>query len=438
MKRVIRLTTVLCIVLLAGLTACGEYRTAEGEGAADTHYEETQTPVDGTHAGDEDIPSSPEAITYERGSTMRDITTMELIYQMGLGINLGNTMEAVAPWINNPTVEALESAWGSPRITREIIEGYKAAGFTTLRIPVAWSNLMDMDTYTIYPGLLNRVQQIVDYALEAGMYAVINLHWDGGWLYSFPTDYEGSMKRYTRIWEQVAEHFKYYSDFLLFESQNEELGWNSLWAPWDPPQNLDNKVRAYEIANSINQTFVDIVRGSGGNNPYRHLLIAGYNTNIDRTVDPLFQMPNDPINRMAIKVHYYDPFGLTHLSEDASWGERARFTWGTEQDHVELNRKFDLMVTHFIDRGIPVAIGEYGMAKQGVTRAEINNYTLAVTEAMFSRGFLPMLWCVQLNEPAGEYILYFCRRRNPAGLTCPELEAGFRAIAAMRSSEPAQ
>jgi endoglucanase len=360
---------------------------------------------------------------------MRNITTAELILDMGLGINLGNTLEAVSPWVNNPTIASLETSWGSPRITRQIIQGYKAAGFNTLRIPVAWSNLMDLRNYTIHPTLLNRVQEIVDWTLEAGMYAIINLHWDGGWLANFPTDYNESMRRYTRIWEQVTERFKNYGDYLLFESQNEELGWDSLWNPWGAQTgaNRTGKVRAYEIVNAINQRFVDIVRNSGGNNGQRHLLIAGYHTNIDRTIDSLFNMPNDPVNRMAVKVHYYDPFSFTHLEQNESWA-RATWTWGTTADYAHLNNELNKMVTNFINRGIPVVIGEYGMAKQGVTQEQITNYTLAVTEAMFSRGMLPILWCVQLQQ---NQLNFYYNRRVP-GMTDPLLERGLKAIAASR------
>ena len=371
-------------------------------------------------------------------SNLRNITTMELIYQMGLGINLGNTFEATgrdqrndmnstSSWISS-TISAHEVAWGSPRITRAIIQGYKTAGFNTLRIPVAWSNLMDMKTYTINPELLNRVHEVVDWTLESGMYAVINLHWDGGWIENFPAKYSECMRRYTKIWQQIAERFKNYDDFLLFESQNEELGF-SIWNQWGGTgaANMAGKTRAYEIVNNINQNFVNTIRSSGGNNKYRHLLIAGYHTNIDNTCDPLFKMPKDPANRMAVKVHYYDPFGFTHLTQDESWA-KASWTWGTEEEYTHLNRELDKMVTNFINKGIPVAIGEYGTAKQGLTQEQVTNFTLAVTEAMYSRGMLPMLWDVQLQT---DQLNFYYNRRLP-GMTDPLLEAGMKKIAASR------
>ena len=175
------------------------------------------------------------------GSDMRDITTMELVKDMGIGINLGNTFEACPNWYEEDwiakwsagTPNDYEKAWGSPVITKEIIEGMAKEGFGVLRIPVAWSNMMAHDgTYTINPEYDARVHEVVDWTIESGMYAIINIHWDGGWVNKFPDDKDESMKRYTRMWEQIADSFKDYSDYLMFESQNEELGWESIWNPW--------------------------------------------------------------------------------------------------------------------------------------------------------------------------------------------------------------
>jgi endoglucanase len=138
-------------------------------------------------------------------------------------------------------------------------------------------------------------------------------------------------------------------------------------------------------------------------------------------------MPNDPANRLAVKVHYYDPFGFTHLEQDESWG-KAAWTWGTRAELTHLNRELDKMLTRFIKNGIAVVIGEYGIAKQGVTQEQITNYTLAVTKAMYSRGMLPMLWCVQLQTDQ----LNFYYNRRVSGMTDPVLEAGMKEISASR------
>ncbi len=200
-------------------------------------------------------------------TVMRDISTMELVREMGLGINLGNTYESCGDWINK-NVNSYIKAWGSPLITQNIIQGYADEGFGVLRIPVAWSNLMS-DDYTISATYLASVKKVIDWTLDSGMYAIVNLHWDGGWINNFPTNETENMKKYTAIWTQLSEAFKDYGDYLIFESQNEELGWSTL-----------SQSASYTLVNKINQEFVNIVRNSGGNNAKRHLLIAGYGTDI--------------------------------------------------------------------------------------------------------------------------------------------------------------
>ena len=335
---------------------------------------------------------------------IRDMTVMELVHDMGLGINLGNTLEACGSWISpGGGVSGYETAWGSPVITQEMIQGYADYGFGVLRIPVAWSNLMEED-YTISQELTDRVNEIIGWTLDSGMYAIVNIHWDGGWWENFPTDYDECMKKYTRIWEQLSEAFKDYGDKLMFESLNEEGGWESVWNSYS---NSDKgKDEAFGLLNSINQTFVDIVRSSGGNNEGRHLLIAGYNTAITHTCDEHFKMPDDPMNRCAVSVHYYAPSTFCILEKDESWG-KAKTTWGDEKDLEEMNELIDMLKTTYIDKGIPVIIGEYSVAaKSNKEQEQVENYMVTVTEAMFEAGLCPVIWDVQ-NDYYNRYTRQF-------------------------------
>ncbi len=322
----------------------------------------------------------------EAKGEMRDMTTTEIVKEMGVGINLGNTMEAQG---NGNTVESYEKAWGSPVITQEMIQGYKDCGFDSLRIPVAWSNMMT-GNYDINPDYMARVKQLVDWAQQADLYIILNIHWDGGWFARFAKeeDREECMYKYTRIWEQITEEFKSYSDHLIFESLNEEGGWEEIWNRYS---NEGDKELSYSILNEMNQKFVDIVRSSGGNNGKRHLLIAGYNTDIELTCDPLFKMPEDPAGRCAVSVHYYTPSTFAILEKDASWG-KARSEWGTEADFEELNRNMDLMKETFVDKGIPVIVGEFGSATKNKEEGMVNLYLSSVCEAIYSRGMCPVLW----------------------------------------------
>ena len=346
-------------------------------------------------------------------STMRDISTMDLVKEMGVGINLGNTMEACGDWIAEVdaewgdgvlTVEEYETAWGSPVVTQKMIQGMADEGFGVVRVPVAWSNLME-DNYKINKDLDARVHEIVDWVIDADMYCIINIHWDNGWVNTFPDNKDECMKRYQTMWEQISDSFKDYGDKLMFESQNEELGWEKVWNPWG---GTEGKAESYALVNEINQKFVDVIRKSGGNNPKRHLLISGYNTGFDRTCDPLFKMPSDPANRMAVSVHYYTPAGFAILEDkDETWA-KARATWGTDEDYKELNANMDMMKNGFIDKGIPVIVGEYGCPTKGKEPDSVRLFISSVCKSAYERGLCPVLW----STPGGHYNRETCKMED--------------------------
>lgn len=334
------------------------------------------------------------AVASGNNNEMREISTMELVQDMGIGINLGNTFESSGDWIaqwGDGTPNSYETAWGSPTVTKELIQGYADAGFGVVRVPVAWSNMMANDgSYKINPDYMSRVQQVVDWILDEDMYVILNLHWDGGWLEKLPEDHDNVMAKYSAIWEQVSAEFSMYGDHLMFEAQNEELGWGTLWNQWSG--STDGKAESYGYVNEVNQTFVNIVRNSGGNNLERHLLISGYNTDIKLTCDPLFKMPDDPAGRMALSVHYYTPAGFAILEEDADWG-KASSTWGTEAEIAELERNMDSLKNTFTEKGIPVIIGEYGCPKKNKEPESVRKFITSVCEASVSRnGICPVLW----------------------------------------------
>ncbi len=326
---------------------------------------------------------------------LETMSSMEVVQLMGLGWNLGNTLEACGDWIKGTEVRQYETAWGNPETTREIIQAAKAAGFSSVRIPVAWSNLMGKD-YQIDPRLMARVEEVVGYVLDEGMVAVVNIHWDGGWWSKFPTEYDESMKRYKTMWSQIAGRFKDHPGTLIFESLNEEGCFNDVWNRYGSgtPQ---QKQRAYGILNEINQAFVDLVRASGGKNDKRHLLIAGYATDIDLTVDPLFVMPKDPAQHLIVSVHYYTPYTFAGLEKDESWG-KMRVDWGTESDLAELTNNMLKVKTTFVDKGVPVIVGEYGATRKNKDPESVRLFLLSVAETAYKMGMCPMLWDATQGE----------------------------------------
>lgn len=321
---------------------------------------------------------------------VREVTTMELVRDMGIGINLGNTFEACGTWIDSSEVSNYETAWGSPVITQPMIQGYADAGFGVLRVPVAWSNMMQED-YTIHPDYLKRVKEVVDWALDAELYVILNIHYDSGWWENFAKadQKDECMKKYTRIWEQICDGFEKEGDHLMFESLNEEGCWDAIWNRYSGNEN--GKSEAFGLLTEINQRFVDTVRKSGGNNKKRHLLIAGYATDVELTCDPAYKMPDDPENRCAVSIHYYTPATFCILEEDANWG-KMQTEWGSDADRKLLKKNLDLLKTTYIDKGIPVIMGEYGTTRKYRTDEVVRLYLTSVCSEAYARGICPVLW----------------------------------------------
>ena len=291
-----------------------------------------------------------------------DLTATEVIRLMGNGINLGNTLEAYnhKSYVDsgvNPT--SFETLWGQPVTTRDMIDDMKAMGFDTLRIPVAWTNGINYESgdYTIDERLMNRVDEVVNYALDADMYVILNDHWDGSWWGMFGSGdeavRENGMALYKSIWTQLCEHFSDYSYKLIFESANEELGDRLNDGEVTGTDGVLSEDERYETTNRINSEFVKLVRSTGGKNADRFLLIAGYNTDFRKTCDDRYQMPEDTAkDKLLLSVHYYTPWDYC---SDSTVNQ-----WGSPGDYEEQNSLFQ-MLTKFTDQGYGVVIGEYAV-----------------------------------------------------------------------------
>lgn len=317
-----------------------------------------------------------------------------MINAMGAGWNLGNSMDAYSG------SGASETAWGNPQTTKALIDTVKAAGFKTIRIPVSYMGKVDENNnYTVDQAWLDRLNEIVDYAINNGMYAIINIHHDGNndfskgaWLDCSAADQTKIREKFRRIWEQVAARFKNYGDHLIFESMNEIM----------QEGNYSTNVPAdfYNNINTLNQIFVDTVRASGGNNSSRWLLIPGYNTNIDATVLSAFKLPSDSASgKLIVSVHYYDPyeFALNEGSQIFKWGNNAskgkKPSWGHE-DYVE--QQMQKLYNTFTSNGIPVIIGEYGAIDKtwsDPASTEYRRYYFEyVAKSAVNHGCVPVYW----------------------------------------------
>jgi endoglucanase len=308
-----------------------------------------------------------------------DLDAWSAARAMGLGVNIGNTLDNTATW---------ETGWGNPPVTKEYIRGLAALGFKTVRVPVAW------DTYAhdgrIGHDKLKRVGEVADWITSAGMFCVINIHWDGGWIDSddkkrfaktYHTFSPEAERKFQGYWSQIASHFADRDQHLIFEAFNEESNFDG----------AGSEKQAYATLAHVNQLFIDTVRAGGGNNAKRLLIIAGYNTDFEKTTNGKFVLPKDTIpHKLFLSVHYYTPWPFAGMTQDESWG-KMRATWGTADDITELNSLFDRMEAYSKQNGIPVFVGEFAPAfqKDPVSRTK---WILGVADAALSREMVPVLW----------------------------------------------
>lgn len=323
-------------------------------------------------------------------------TALELVKEMGNGWNLGNTMECVAKDCRFAT--DFEQAWGNIKTTQACMDGIRDSNIKSVRIPVAWSNLMSTEggKYTISQDYFDRVDQIVNYALNDGLYVIINIHWDGGWWSDFGAadstiKRDRAFRKFQSMWTQIAVHYRDYSKRLIFECANEDLG-DKLG---EGNRKFDSD-KCYETCNFLNQAFVDIVRNAGGKNDSRFLLISGYNADIDKTCDDRFVVPTDVIdNHLLISVHYYTPAQYCLISNVGnSWGYRD--SWGTPLDKAVMKADFEKM-QKFSEQGYGVVVGEYGVArtvegKSQTLKDGTFDYVQSIVDTSKEYNYCPMFW----------------------------------------------
>ncbi|HTQ07405.1 MAG TPA: glycoside hydrolase family 5 protein [Polyangiaceae bacterium] len=311
-----------------------------------------------------------------------DATTMAKA--MGFGANIGNTFDNTTAW---------ETGWGEPLVTQAYIGGMASRGIKTVRVPVAWN------TYAVNgvidPTKMDRVKEVVGWIEAAGMYAIVNIHWDGGWI---DNDTDGNPNRYTltddvktkfaSYWTQIATAFASVDDKLVFEGLNEE---SKFYVNGDTSQAPD-----YGALNTLNQLFVTTVRAQSGYNKTRALLIAGFTTDIDLTCVDAFTVPTDPAGagKLFLSIHYYTPYTFCGLDDVESWGS-PQTTWGTDADESTLDGLFTKLGTFSTQRNIPVILGEFAVTVGTNYPRDPASRILwmeTVARSSFSRGIVPVLW----------------------------------------------
>ena len=307
-------------------------------------------------------------------------TKFDVTKAMGLGWNLGNSLDAIGG----------ETAWGNPKTTKELIDKVHDLGFNTVRVPISWGKHMD-DNYTIDSAWLDRVQEVVDYAYDDGMYVIVNIHHDndiqsGGNNFFYPNEKyrENSTKFVTSVWRQVSEKFKDYDEHLVFETLNEPrlIGDTNEW--WFTANDPQAKVKeSIGVINDLNQAAVDTVRASGGKNATRLIMCPGYGASLDGAVTPFYKLPNDKADMVALSVHAYSPYNFA-MNENGT----AEYTDAIRNELMSIMKT---VKTQLVDKGNAVVIGEFG-ATNKKNSEERAKWATDFTNACAEMGVSCCLW----------------------------------------------
>lgn len=271
-----------------------------------------------------------------------ELTPLEFTAGIRVGWSLGNTLDATGG-VNLTS----ETSWGNPKVTEELILCVKEEGFNAVRIPTTWGNHMD-ENNNIDPEWMARVTEIVDYAYNAGMYVILNMHHES-WNYPYEDNFEAASEIMKSAWTQIAQNFAGYSEKLIFEGMNEPR-----WVGTDQEWSGGND-EGRSVVNKLNQVFVDTVRATGGNNAQRFLMVCPYAANSGEAAMSALVIPNDPAERLIVSVHAYIPYSFAlQVGGSSNWrADRPNCT----RDIDTLAEALDRL---FISKGVAVIIGECG------------------------------------------------------------------------------
>ena len=428
MKR--RIAAVLITMTVSGaLYGCGPTVQPEGTpvSATPTGAEEAVT-TDAPPAGnvteetptEEAAPTEAEVTPTEEASAKAEIPegiipvklplevsipendAMAFVQDMKVGWNLGNAFDATnCTWLSDPL--DYESAWCGAKTTQALIRELHDAGFNTIRIPVSWHNHVD-GNYNIDSKWMDRVEEVVGWAYDEGMYVIINIHHDNEDAFEYPSydKLDQSKKYVTRIWEQIADRFADYDEHLIYESMNEprQVGTDHEW--WINDKNSEVAKECFDCVNQLNQTIVDTIRANGkGYNGSRYIMVPGYCANPEFELISDFVIPDDSKataeNRIIISVHAYTPYSFA-LDQSGT----KDFDIATQKGTADINSFMKRLYDKFVHQGIPVVIGEYGALEKGgndEARKQFAAYYVAMARHY---GLTTVWWDNNAHNASGE------------------------------------
>mgnify|MGYP001085251286 FL=1 len=323
----------------------------------------------------------------------KEMSIQEIVHDMKIGWNLGNSLEAPAPDYLGALLIDYETSWGNPKTTKKMIQEVINAGFNTIRIPVTWGKLMGKGPeYRIVSEWMDRVQEVVDYAYYEGVYVILNIHHEDQWLYLGNVDAErNAVEILDKLWKQIARRFQTYDYHLMFETMNETrlIGNADEWTA--------GTAEARRTINRFNETAVRAIRSAGQGNVDRPIIIksigARYNVEAIRDV-----VVPDNDRRILLSIHVYEPYQFCMVS-----GQTAQ--WGTREERKELSKLINDASAAAQEKGIPIIIGEFGTINKNNedVRAE---YTAYFVQEAKKRGITCILWDNNIEENEYGYSIF--------------------------------
>lgn len=302
------------------------------------------------------------------------LTGAELVKKLKSGVNLGNTLDCHdVYWIDNPKPTDYETAWGNVMTTEKYFTTVKKAGFNVVRIPVSWGDHIDSNG-NINKDWLDRVQEVVDYAYDNGLYVILNTHHEDKWLQMDKYDKKTAAK-FENLWKQIAKRFKNYDERLILEGMNEPrtVGSEKEWSGGTSAER--------QVVNKYNKLFIEAVRASGGNNAERCLMITTYGGSSSYEAINDLEIPND--DKIIVTMHSYYPYVF---AVENSYSE----TKFTNNGKAEIDDLVNNVNECLIKKGVPVIFGEFGSNNKSNTAERVKHTKYYVDSA--KKIGVPCLW----------------------------------------------
>ncbi|MCR5715473.1 MAG: glycoside hydrolase family 5 protein [Lachnospiraceae bacterium] len=418
-------------LLLSALLLCGcgnaaaerteqEPAVTETEAAEQTpQAEETADPAAASDPAKEagepetETAATEEVLSAERddlkGDDLMSLSAAELVSRMGIGWNLGNTLDAHG--ISDVTAETF---WGNPVTTKEMIDTIASAGFQSIRIPVTFADHMGpAPDYTVDEAWMARVEEVVCYALDNDMYVILDSHHEEEWRIPDNAHIDATDAQLRALWTQIATHFRDYDAHLIFEGQNEPrvVGGANEWNGGTP--------EGRACINRLNDAFIEAVRATGGNNEKRLLLITSFASSATGAAINDVILPADA--HIALSIHAYTPYYFTYDGSDGTFYS----TWDSSH-RGEIESVFADLQRVFLDKGIPVLITEMGAEDKQGNSADVSAWVTDYLQIAKSHGIPCFWWDNGLFQEGNEYFAIF--DRNTLNWYRPEVVGAMMAV----------